>query len=97
MVYLKPSVLDERKNMSQKKFHLIRNVFVVFAIGCVAGCGSLKSKPLLMSRDGLYRFPDDAKKQYLLYYTEDHKWKRTHKKVQPTTDMVIIYDSIVVE
>lgn len=47
---------------------------------------------MIMNRDGIYKFPDDAPSQYLLFFNEDDKWEMTHKKVKPSIDMVIIYE-----
>ncbi len=57
------------------------------------GCFMLKNKPLVMNRDGLYKFTDEAKPIYFLYYDDKQKtWIRTHKKVLPDPMMVIIYN-----
>lgn len=76
---------------SQKKFQVLkRSALAILGVVIVSGCAS--RKPLLMNRDGLYKFTNESPNQYLLYYNEDGKWEKTNKKVIPSTDMVIFYE-----
>lgn len=65
---------------------LLSTICLLVMAGCVG------TKPLVMNTEGLYKFTDDAKPQYLLFLNKKNEWERTHKKVTPSTSMVIIYE-----
>ena len=65
-------------------------VLIGLLLMVITGC---MSKPLVMNRDGLYKFTEETKPIYLLYYDDDQKtWIRTHRKVTVDPMMVIIYN-----
>lgn len=46
-----------------------------------------------MDRNGLYKFTDHSPEQYLLYLDDKGKWVETPKKVKPSTEMIIIFET----
>ena len=74
----------------QLLFQIVKNaVLISCVVGIVNGC---QTRPLLMNDKGLYKFTDDSPKQYFLYLDKDGEWKKTNKKVLPSTRMIIFYE-----
>ena len=89
-VYLSFYIGREKNVKKHLMSHPIRVVLISFVIAIAAGCRA--PKPILMDRNGIYKFPDDTEALSLLYLNAENKWVRLPEKVIPSTEMVIIYE-----
>jgi hypothetical protein len=84
--------LKMKKTKLQEKFQMLLKIGLIICVSVQLN-GCVSDKPLIMNRDGLYKFTDKSPAQKLLFLNENKEWEITHKKVQPSTEMIIFYET----